>query len=314
MKLFIYVVQTGDSVYAIARKFGVNPQRITALNQLNQLPHLVVGQALVIPSTERMYRVRPGDTLWSISKNFGVSVDSIVALNNITSPADITPGTMLRIPELSKNYGYIEVNGYLEPTTPDRDTSIVNEVGVFLTYIAPFSYHVNPDASLVPVNDGPALQAARNFRIAPLLVVTNFRNGNFDTTLIDSLLADPALQQQLIANIISTMQSKGYYGVNIDFERISPENRQAYNDFLRRLTTTLRPLGFPVSTALAPKSSDVQQGGLARCARLQGARRDCGFRHYHDVRMGLVGWPAVCCRADRPGGRGHPLCHLRHSA
>jgi spore germination protein len=64
--------------------------------------------------------------------------------------------------------------------------------------------------------------------------VTNFQNGNFDTPLVDTILTNETLQDTLIGNITSVLRSKGYYGVNIDFERISPENRQNYNNFLRR--------------------------------------------------------------------------------
>ncbi len=56
------------------------------------------------------------------------------------------------------------------------------------------------------------------------------------------------------------MKTKGYYGLNIDFERISPENRQLYNNFLRRVVDALHPLNYSVSTALAPKPSDYQTG------------------------------------------------------
>lgn len=256
----IYVVQPGDSLWSISRKFGVSAARIYAVNGLGDIPYLVIGQALVIPSTERAYLVRPGDTLWSISRKFGVSVESIARLNGISNPDMIAPGKVLRIPQLAKNYGYIETNGFIEPSTSQNEARIVNEVGAFLTYISPFSYQVNPDGSLAPFNDAALIQAARKFRVAPLMVITNFRNGNFDTGLVDAVLTNESLQQTLIASIIRVLQAKGYYGLVVDFERISPENRQAYNSFLRKLVAALRPLGYPVGTALAPKPSDYTGG------------------------------------------------------
>ncbi len=256
----IYVVNKGDSVYSIAKRFGVSPQRLSNINGLFELPHLVIGQALVIPSTEQAYTIKINDTLWSISRKFGVSVDAIVEKNNIASPEMIMPGTVLRIPELSKNYGYIEANGYIEPSTMEKETEIVNSVGAFLTYISPFSYHVNGDGSLTPIDDNAIIQAGRKFGTAPMLVVTNFRGGNFDTALIDEILSDASIQNGLIANMISIMKAKGYYGVNIDFERISPDMRQAYNEFLRKTYAALNPLNYVVSTALAPKPSDYETG------------------------------------------------------
>ena len=258
--LQIYVVQPGDTLWAISRKFGVNSQSIYTVNGLQEMPYLVIGQTLVIPSTEKAYLVKPGDSLWAIAEKFNVSVDSIARLNGITNPNIIMPGMVLRIPELSKNYGYIEVNGYIEPSTSEKETQIVNEVGRYLTYISPFSYQIKADGSLNPINDTTILQTANKYKTAPLMVITNFKGGNFDTELVDTVLKSEAIQQTLINNIIKILKDKGYYGLNIDFERISPENRELYNSFLRRMVAVLRPLNYPVSTALAPKPEDYQAG------------------------------------------------------
>lgn len=254
------MVAQGDSLYSIARRYGVTPDEIYRANELEDIPFLVVGQALVIPTREITYTVAPGDTLFTIARRFGTTTSSIIALNGIANPDALTPGTVLRIPVREKNYGYIEVNGYIEPSTADKETQTVNEVGEFLTYLSPFSYQVRADGSLKPINDAAMLAAAKAHRIAPLLVITNFGEGTFDTELVDAILLDTGVQDALINNMIQTMRAKGYYGVNIDFERISPENRERYNDFLRRVTSALHPLGYVVSTALAPKSSAYQTG------------------------------------------------------
>ncbi|MGI5849753.1 MAG: LysM peptidoglycan-binding domain-containing protein [Christensenellales bacterium] len=256
----IYVVKPGDSLYKISRQFGVSPDELFKLNQLGDIPYLVVGQTIVIPTTETVYTVRPGDTLWSIARKFSTTVNNIIALNGITNPELLEPKTTLRIPLRSKNYGFIEVNAYIEHSTAQNESRQVNDVGEYLTYISPFSYQAKIDGSLNPLNDSTILSESRKYRIAPLMVVTNFANGNFDTNLVDTILQNPSIQDTLINNIINVMKEKGYYGVNIDFERISPENRQLYNDFLRRVVAALHPLNYVVSTALAPKPSDFQTG------------------------------------------------------
>ena len=95
-------------------------------------------------------------------------------------------------------------------------------MGEYLTYLSPFSYQVGADGSMTPINDTAMLAAARNSRVAPLLVLTNFAKGNFSTEIVDTILKSTAVQDTLIENMIRTMRDKGYYGVNIDFERISP--------------------------------------------------------------------------------------------
>ena len=51
----IYTVQRGDTLYAIARKFGTTVRDITDLNGLSNVNRLMIGQALVIPTT-----IKPG--------------------------------------------------------------------------------------------------------------------------------------------------------------------------------------------------------------------------------------------------------------
>ena len=48
----IYIVQKGDTLYGIARKFGVLARDITEINALSNINRLMIGQALVIPSKE----------------------------------------------------------------------------------------------------------------------------------------------------------------------------------------------------------------------------------------------------------------------
>lgn len=256
----IYVVQPGDTLWAISNKYGVSITRITEVNRLNEIPYLVVGQALVIPTTEFSYIVKSGDTLWSISRRFGVPVSSIVSLNNISNPNLIYPGLRLRIPELPNKFGTIEVNGYIEPGRETTDVQTVRDVGKFLTYISPFSYQINEDGTIRPLNDSAILTAARQNGVAPMMVITNFRNGTFDSALIHTVLTNVSVQDTLIQNVINILQTKNYSALNIDFERIPPDDRNLYNDFLRRITGRMHALNYIVSTALAPKPYDIKVG------------------------------------------------------
>ena len=253
------MVRPGDSVWSIARNFGVTPESIIDANKLGSSPELVIGQTLVIPSRERAYRVQVGDTIWSISRKFGVSPESIATLNDIQSPYIIYPGLVIRIPEKSKNYGYLEVNAFIQPSTPEKEKRVLGEAIEYLTYVTPFSHHVTADGGLTSLNDDTILQVARDNKVAALMSVTNISGDNFDTQLIDNILNNDQLQSTLISNILNLIKSKGYYGVVVDFERISPENREKYNNFLRKLVDALHP-NYIVVTALAPKTYDVTTG------------------------------------------------------
>ncbi|MHB1314775.1 MAG: LysM peptidoglycan-binding domain-containing protein [Christensenellales bacterium] len=257
--MIAYVVQPGDSLFTIARRFGVSADDITAANELGSIPYLVVGQTLLIPAKEMAYTAKQGDSVFAIARRFGVPMAGIVRLNNLSEPYLLKPGTVLRIPVEEKNYGTIEVNAYIEPTTPNPAATI-NAIGPYLTYISPFSYTVNADGSLNPIDDTAILSAARRNNISPLMVVTNFAGDNFSTPIVDAILTNPAAQQTLINNMLRVIREKGYYGLNIDFERISPANGPAYTAFLKKVMAAFKPQNIPVSVALAPKTSGSTEG------------------------------------------------------
>ena len=100
-----YLVQSGDQLGAIARRYGVTTSRLRTANNLKS-DLLVEGQVLVIPTPdptrtpyppERTYIVQPGDQLGFIAKQYGVSIQQIKTANGLTSNT-IMVGQVLYIP------------------------------------------------------------------------------------------------------------------------------------------------------------------------------------------------------------------------
>lgn len=158
------------------------------------------------------------------------------------------------------NKPMIQSIGYLEATDPKRAVQDLNETARYLTYTAFFSYQVKSDGNLIPIQDDPPLHASKKNGAVPMLVITNFANGNFQPDIAHSIFTDQKAFRRLTQNILTVMKTKGYRAINIDFEHIAEEDRELYNQFLAKLFPILKREGYIVSTALAPKSSD-QQGG-----------------------------------------------------
>ena len=221
---------------------------------------MVVGQTLIIPTIIRHYTVKAGDSLYSLARRFGVTVESILASNPIPAPFLLYPGQVILIPATPKLYGNIDVNAYLQPTKPDNDIPIIEKVAPHLTYLSIFSYKVKADASLESLNDQDVVDAALKNDVAPLMVITNFSGGNFDADLASAILTSQSLQDKLFNNVLQILKDKGYRALNIDFEHIHPEQRNLYNQFLRRITDFMHRNNIIVSTALAPKATDITTG------------------------------------------------------
>lgn len=68
------------------------------------------------------------------------------------------------------------------------------------------------------------------------------------------------IRERLITNVLTIMNNKGFRALNIDFENMHPADREPYNRFLREITKRVKAVGYLVSTALAPKTSEAQVG------------------------------------------------------
>ncbi|GAB4565609.1 MAG: hypothetical protein Kow0047_16290 [Anaerolineae bacterium] len=107
-----YVVQPGDTLTAISRRFGVSIEAIAQANDIEDPTALRVGQELVIPSAsdvvalptlastgQNVYLVAPGDTPASIARKFGVSVEELMRVNNIEDSTRLQVNQRLIIPQ-----------------------------------------------------------------------------------------------------------------------------------------------------------------------------------------------------------------------
>ena len=110
----IHVVLPGETLFHIAKRYGVTVDDIVAANNLADRNIIHVGQELVIPSPAGTpdakvsplptqftgYVVQPGDTLALIAQRFGTTVEAIAQTNGIVNPNLIFVGQLLNVPTL----------------------------------------------------------------------------------------------------------------------------------------------------------------------------------------------------------------------
>lgn len=83
-----YIVQSGDSLWSISRKFGISVDKLKEINNLSG-NLLSVGQKLLIKDTSSSedvgvyYTVKAGDTLYGIANAYGLSVDELKSMNGL---------------------------------------------------------------------------------------------------------------------------------------------------------------------------------------------------------------------------------------
>ncbi len=107
----VYRVQRGDTLSAIARRYGTTVHAIARASRIGAGSLLRVGQRLRIPvprtanghaeaagsPPRTVHTVRYGETLWQIANLYRMSVEQLCALNGISREEVLRPGTRLTV-------------------------------------------------------------------------------------------------------------------------------------------------------------------------------------------------------------------------
>lgn len=260
--MIIHVVTAGDTVSALAERYGVNADHLMADNGLRETDTLVVGQALVIAIGELIHTVEQGESLTSIAAQYGTTVRQLYRNNfQLSGLPTIQPGQQLVIRYQGQGAkGRFVTNSYAYPYVEEE---LLRPQLPYLTYFAPFTYGISTSGTLVDLDDEALIALAQEYGTKPLMHLSTLtEEGNFSNERASLIFNDPALQESFIEEIITLMQTKGYQGLDVDFEFIYPEERYDYINFLQNLRVRLNGLGLPLFSALAPKTSDTQRGVL----------------------------------------------------
>ena len=124
-----YQVQSGDTLYSIARKHGIAHQELMAVNKIQNERVLKVGQILIIPkngepsSSLENYEIKGGDTIYSISRRSGMTVQEILDFNNLSSDDIIKPGQVLQVRQTDRPSGQLVQNANDRTASPPASAS-----------------------------------------------------------------------------------------------------------------------------------------------------------------------------------------------
>ncbi len=115
-----HIVQSGETVSALARSYGVPSAQIVSLNQLDGSTTIQAGQTLRIPaiaqsvapapmaqtqastplelSQLKPYQIKPGDTIESIARSYDVSRAEIISVNQLENPSVLKVDQVIALP------------------------------------------------------------------------------------------------------------------------------------------------------------------------------------------------------------------------
>lgn len=258
--MIIHTVMPGDTLYTIARRYGVEMERLIADNGLEYPDRLVVGQTLVVLFPQLVHTVGEGESLFTIARAYGLTLNQLYRNNPGLMGKPLIPGQQVVIRYLQERLGSMDVNGYAYPFI---DQTLLRETLPYLTYLMPFTYEITDDGALAAPDDEKLIAMAREFNVTPLMNLSNLREPKgFDSALAHLVLNDQAVQDRVIGETVETIRRKRYGGLDVDFEYVPAEDKYRLAEFIQRLRDNLNPMGYEVFAALAAKASADQPGIL----------------------------------------------------
>ena len=142
-----YTVQAGDTLWTLARRFGVSVDSLADRNGISNVHHIRSGSQLQVPgssgatssgsssSSGPVRIVQPGETLLEISIETGVLMRSIAAANQLRSYDHIYAGQRLTIPDAGATSTSTSADPAPAVSAPPVDASR-EEVGALIDRIA----------------------------------------------------------------------------------------------------------------------------------------------------------------------------------
>jgi murein DD-endopeptidase MepM/ murein hydrolase activator NlpD len=111
-----HVIQRGDTIYSLARTYGVSSQEILDLNGIKDAGRILAGQKIRIPgamtevsapqrdapkpqTTLVEHRVAKDETLYGIARQYGISLKTLCSANNLSEAYKVKTGERLLIPQ-----------------------------------------------------------------------------------------------------------------------------------------------------------------------------------------------------------------------
>lgn len=253
--MIIHTVKRGETIYSIARNYGVSERLLSLNNGING--PLVVGEDLVVLFPERVHTVGFGETLSDIARMYSTTVRTLFRNNYyLRGRENVYPGQSIVISYTDKPTKKILTNGYAYPFVNEN---VLRTSMPYSDYLTPFTYGLTFGGNLLDLDDEKLIKIAMEYGTkAAMHISTLDENDRFDSNLASNILNNSGLQDILYEDVRKVMQNKGYSAIDIDFEYINGSESTKYADFVAKLRT----LGYPVIVAAAPKTSANQRGQL----------------------------------------------------
>lgn len=141
------------------------------------------------------------------------------------------------------------------------DTASYNSLTKYHTYmnaIATDTFAFEKNGQII--GDAPTKQLtyAKKKKIKTWAVISNYNDAiyDFDGDLASRVMSNKTAKKRFTDQLITLAKKHSYYGINIDFEAVNPEDRAAYSNFIQYVSQALNKKHIKTMVSVPAKSAD----------------------------------------------------------
>jgi spore germination protein len=123
-----------------------------------------------------------------------------------------------------------------------------------ISIIAPGGYSVDEDGIVWGSVDARVLRLAREHGVPVMPLVVN---PGFNQEMLHQFLTSDAARARAVQSLVEVCRRHGYLGIQVDFENLSIDDRDAFTRFYRELATALHRENFRISAAVVHRPDEL---------------------------------------------------------
>jgi spore germination protein YaaH len=123
-----------------------------------------------------------------------------------------------------------------------------------ISVVAPSGYNVDEDGIVWGDVDARVRDLARERGVAVMPLVVN---PGFNQEVLHRFLASDAARGRAVASLLELCRRNGWTGLQVDFENLSVNDRDAFTRFYRELATALHREGYRISVAVVHRPDEL---------------------------------------------------------
>lgn len=149
------------------------------------------------------------------------------------------------------------VLGYYTDASPKTFTKYHS----YMNQMSTDTLNIDAKGNLVGSIPKQAVQQANKWNIQTFALVSNYGETDWDPKAAHQVLTNQTASKKLIAGLLQTVKQNQYSGVNLDFESLVPEDRDALSAFVRDTAKVMKANGFKTMVSVPAKDQDDPEDG-----------------------------------------------------